>query len=67
MHIGFGKAHDIESHHRMKQDGEIYAGYLDDQQERQVVDCVNAELIRPYPHSAKGVDTYMNYQKSSDW
>ena len=45
MHIGFGKAYDIETHYRMKQDGDVYTGYLDDQKKRQIVDCVNADVL----------------------
>lgn len=67
MDIGFGKVHDIKPHYRMKQDGDVYKSYLNDQQEWKIVNSVNAELIRPHSYCAKRVNTNMNNQESSDW
>jgi hypothetical protein len=66
MHIGFANVYDIKPHDRMKQERDIYKGYFNDEEEGNIVDRINAELVGPYSHSAKGVDANMNNQKSSN-
>jgi len=50
----------------MKQQGDIYKSYFNDQKKGNTVYRIDAELVGPYPHGTKGVDANMNDQESSD-
>jgi len=50
----------------MKNQRDINKSYFNEQKKWNIVDRINAELVGPHTHGAKGVDANVNNQKSSN-